>query len=86
MRCAGLGEPFRLEVLGACSSSRTSDKRVGVPANIARGALPSARRCRDELPPIVVLVGTSMDAGKTTAAAADRAGSCAAASRSPPAR
>ncbi|MEW6742576.1 MAG: hypothetical protein AB1486_07440 [Planctomycetota bacterium] len=65
------GEPFRLEVLGAVLEFPYLGTRVGVPANIARAALPAqpmpART--DGLPPLVVLVGTSMDAGKTTAAA-----------------
>lgn len=65
------GEPFRLEVLGAVLEFPYLATRVGVPANIARAALPSAAMpsAADGLPPLVVLVGTCMDAGKTTAAA-----------------
>ncbi|HKE01107.1 MAG TPA: hypothetical protein VKE69_08865 [Planctomycetota bacterium] len=63
-----LGEPFKLEVLGSVLEFPYLGTRVGVPANIARAALPSAP-LPSELPPVVVLVGTCMDAGKTTAAA-----------------
>ncbi len=65
----GVGEPFRIEVLGAVLEFPYLGTRVGVPANVARAALPAAPLPRD-LPPVAVLVGTCMDAGKTTAAAA----------------
>lgn len=63
----GIGDPFQLELLGAVLEFPYLGTRVGVPANIARAAL---GRCAllDTLPPIVALVGTCMDAGKTTAA------------------
>ncbi|MCB9916341.1 MAG: hypothetical protein H6828_14530 [Planctomycetes bacterium] len=64
----GIGEPFRLEVLGAVLEFPLLDYRVGVPARIQRAALPLVPLPR-KLPPIVALVGTSMDAGKTTTAA-----------------
>jgi hypothetical protein len=65
------GEPFRLEVLGSVLEFPYLATRVGVPANIARAALPARPMPAkaDGLPPLVVLVGTCMDAGKTTAAA-----------------
>src|SRR5262245_5266259 len=65
------GEPFKLEVLGSVLEFPYLATRVGVPANIGRAALPSATMPSplDGLPPLVVLVGTCMDAGKTTAAA-----------------
>ena len=65
------GEPFRLEVLGSVLEFPYLATRVGVPANIARAALPHASMpgAIDGLPPLIVLVGTCMDAGKTTAAA-----------------
>lgn len=65
------GEPFRLEVLGAVLEFPYLGTRVGIPANIARAALPTQPMpTRAEgLPPLIVLVGTCMDAGKTTAAA-----------------
>ena len=63
------GEPFALEVLGCVLEFPYVGKRVGVPARIARGALPS-EPLPGTLPPVVCLLGTCMDAGKTTAAAA----------------
>ncbi len=69
----GLGSPFELEVLGAILHFPHFGERVGVPANIAAGALPAAA-LPERLPPVLVLAGTSMDAGKTTAAAAIVAG------------
>jgi len=64
----GLGEPFRIEVLGSILEFPYVGTRVGHPANIARAALTQAP-LPAELPPIIALVGTCMDAGKTTAAA-----------------
>jgi len=65
------GDPFRLEVLGSVLEFPYLATRVGVPANIARAALsPGEFPDPEDLPPLVVLVGTCMDAGKTTAAAA----------------
>jgi len=63
----GLGEPFSLEVLGSVLQFPYLDCRVGVPANIADGAL-QPRPLPSALPPVLALVGTCMDAGKTTAA------------------
>ncbi len=67
---ATTGEPFRLEVLGAVLEFPYLATRVGVPANIARAALPTQPMPSkaEGLPPLIVLVGTCMDAGKTTAA------------------
>jgi hypothetical protein len=65
----GIGEPFRLEVLGSVLEFPVIGKRVGVPANIQRAALPVDSVLAADLPPVVALVGTCMDAGKTTAAA-----------------
>ncbi len=64
------GEPFKLEVLGAVLEFPYLATRVGLPANIVRAALPTQPMpTRAEgLPPLIVLVGTCMDAGKTTAA------------------
>ena len=69
--CPSHGEPFQLQVLGSVLEFPYLATRVGVPANIQRGALPGgAMPDAADLPPLVVLVGTCMDAGKTTAAAA----------------
>lgn len=67
--CPSHGEPFQLEVLGSVLEFPYLATRVGVPANIERAARAS-RPMPAEVPPVVVLVGTCMDAGKTTAAAA----------------
>lgn len=64
----GLGEPFRLEVLGSVLRFPYLGTRVGVPARVAEAALPLAP-LPERMPPVVALVGTCMDAGKTTAAA-----------------
>jgi hypothetical protein len=65
------GEPFHLEVLGSVLEFPYLGQRVGVPASIAGHALPQTHLppAGTDLPPIVALVGTCMDAGKTTAAA-----------------
>jgi hypothetical protein len=67
----GIGEPFRVEVLGSVLEFPYLERRVGVPANVARAALPG--EIPDEgspgpEPPVVALLGTCMDSGKTTAA------------------
>lgn len=62
-----LGEPFQLEVLGVVLDFPDPAHRVGVPANIRHAALPPLAPPLDP-PPVVAFVGTSMDAGKTTAA------------------
>jgi hypothetical protein len=67
---SAMEEPFRLEILGSVLEFPYFGRRVGVPAQVARAALPIRVPVADELPPLVALVGTSMDAGKTTAAAA----------------
>ena len=64
---AGIGSPFRLQILGSVLEFPYLTRRVGRPACIQRVALPAAPLPTD-LPPVVVLVGTCMDSGKTTAA------------------
>jgi len=66
----GAEEPFRLEILGSVLEFPFLERRVGVPADIARVALPCDPPEPEDLPPLVAFVGTSMDAGKTTAASA----------------
>ncbi|MCC6408695.1 MAG: hypothetical protein IT453_16145 [Planctomycetes bacterium] len=63
----GLGEPFRIEVLGSILRFPYLGTRVGVPAQVQQAALPH-RPLPAKVPPVVALVGTCMDAGKTTAA------------------
>jgi len=62
-----LGPPFEAEVLGAVLSFPKTGDRVGLPASIRDGAVPAAQHLVDG-PPIVAVVGTCMDAGKTVAA------------------
>jgi len=64
----GIGEPFRVEVLGAVLEFPELDRRVGVPASVQRAAL-SPAPLPARTPPILCLLGTCMDSGKTTAAA-----------------
>ncbi len=63
-------EPFQLEVLGSVLAFPTSGERVGRPANVADGVPAHVGETLPELPPVVGLVGTSMNSGKTTAACA----------------
>lgn len=63
----GIGAPFQLEVLGAVLRFPHLERRVGIPANVADAALPRVPMPAAP-PPVLALVGTSMDSGKTTAA------------------
>ncbi|MEX1026282.1 MAG: hypothetical protein WD226_14505 [Planctomycetota bacterium] len=63
------GAPFELEALGSILEFPLLDRRVGRPASV-RGAALRPRALPATPPPLVALVGTCMDAGKTTAAAA----------------
>ncbi|MBI3820426.1 MAG: hypothetical protein HY286_17175 [Planctomycetes bacterium] len=63
----GIGEPFKLEILGSVLEFPFVEARIGKPANIQRASLPG-RALPRSLPPVIALVGTCMDAGKTTAA------------------
>lgn len=69
----GVGEPFQLEVLGSVLHFPHLDRRVGEPANVSRVALPVHEPPVDTAP-VLALIGTSMDSGKTTAASALIAG------------
>lgn len=71
-RCTSInpevGPPREVEVLGAILTFPVLGERIGVPADIAQGAVPT----RDDLPrcpPVIAIVGTCMNAGKTSAAA-----------------
>jgi len=63
----GIGEPFELEVLGSVVHFPDADRLRGEPADVTKAALPNAL-LPAELPPVVCILGTSMDSGKTTAA------------------
>ena len=69
----GVGEPFQLEVLGSVMHFPHLDRRIGEPALVTRVALPVHHPPAD-MPPVLALIGTSMDSGKTTAASALIAG------------
>jgi hypothetical protein len=62
-----VGRPFEAELLGSVLLFPFLGQRVGVPASIADHALPEAAEV-DASAPVVAVVGTSMDAGKTVAA------------------
>lgn len=71
VRAPGVGEPFLLEALGSVLRFPHLDRRAGVPARIGDAALatpPATLGSVVDGPLVVALVGTSMDAGKTTAA------------------
>lgn len=62
-----IGPPFTATVLGAVLAFPALGDRVGRPAHIRDGAVPSATRLDAELP-VVYVLGTCMNAGKTAAA------------------
>ncbi len=63
-----LGHPFEVEVLGQVLHFPYLGERVGLPAHIAQGALPLEDRLDVGGVPVVGVVGTCMNAGKTQAA------------------
>ena len=63
-----LGHPFVVEVLGQVLHFPYLGERVGLPAHISQGALPLADRLDVGGVPVVAVVGTCMNAGKTQAA------------------
>ncbi len=65
-----LGAPFRCEVLGQVLHFPYLAERIGVAAHIAQGALPVPARLLLGGVPVVAVVGTCMNAGKTAAACA----------------
>jgi len=62
-----IGPPFQAEVLGAVLAFPALGDRVGRPAHIRDGAIPSSDRL-DLAAPVVYVAGTCMNAGKTVAA------------------
>src|SRR6478609_1611534 len=62
-----IGAPFKAEVLGAILSFPELDDRVGRPAHIKDGAVPTADQLTSQVP-VVYIAGTCMNAGKTVAA------------------
>jgi hypothetical protein len=63
-----VGEPYRCEVVGQVLAFPDLASRRGVPANIATRSLPPPGPC--EVSPVVAVVGTCMNAGKTEATVA----------------
>lgn len=62
------GEPFVCEVLGQILAFPYLGRRVGVPAHIRQGAIPLSDRLDTRGVPVIAIVGSSMNAGKTAAA------------------
>jgi len=65
-----LGRPFECEVLGQVLHFPYLGERIGVPAHIAQGALPNTEPFDVKGIPVVAVVGSSMNAGKTESACA----------------
>ena len=65
-----LGGPFVCEVLGQVLHFPHLGERIGVPAHIGQGALPLEERLDAGSVPVVAIVGTCMNSGKTAAACA----------------
>lgn len=65
-----LGEPFVCEVLGQILTFPFLGERIGVPAHIKQNAIPISDRLETKGIPIVAVVGTTMNAGKTAATCA----------------
>ncbi len=63
-----VGPPCRVEVLGAIQRFPELGRRVGVPASIAPGPVSPVDTLPDDCPPLVLVAGTCMHAGKTAAA------------------
>lgn len=64
------GEPFSCEVLGQVLHFPYLGERVGRPAHISQGAIPLSTELELHGVPVVALLGTCMNAGKTQAACA----------------
>lgn len=62
-----LGEPFLCEVLGQVLAFPNVGSRLGVPSNIRDGAMPLETELAPDLPPVVAVVGSCMNSGKTEA-------------------
>jgi len=62
-----LGPPCRVEVLGAIHRFPELGRRVGVSASIFPGPVSLADNLPAEMPPVILVAGTCMHAGKTAA-------------------
>jgi len=65
-----VGPPCRVEVLGAVMRFPELGRRVGVPASIAPGPVAPRDDLPPDLPPLILVAGSCMHAGKTAAACA----------------
>ncbi|MFN0060880.1 MAG: hypothetical protein ACKVX7_20685 [Planctomycetota bacterium] len=65
-----LGPPFECEVLGQALHFPFLAERIGLPANIRQGALEPREQIQVGGVPVIAVVGTCMNAGKTAAACA----------------
>lgn len=64
-----VGPPFECEVLGQVLSFPFLGQRVGEPANIGRQAGALREKIAGGIPPVLAIVGTCMNSGKTAACA-----------------
>jgi len=62
-----IGRPFEAEVLGAVLTFPRTGDRIGKPAHIRSGAIPTAETIESDIP-MVLVAGTCMNSGKTVAA------------------
>jgi hypothetical protein len=62
-----VGEPFEAEVMGALLHFPVLGERIGEPAHIGLNTIPMTTDIKESAP-VIAIVGTSMDAGKTVAA------------------
>jgi hypothetical protein len=62
-----VGEPFEAEVLGAILHFPVLGERIGAPAHIGLNTIPKVDAVKHSAP-VIAIVGTSMNAGKTVAA------------------
>ena len=65
---SGVGPPCRVEVLGSVLQFHELGRRVGTPARIAPGPVSPLDSLPEDLPPVVLVAGSCMHAGKTAAA------------------
>jgi hypothetical protein len=65
-----VGPPCRVEVLGAVMRFPELGRRVGVPASIFPGPVAARDDLPEDLPPLILVAGSCMHAGKTAAACA----------------
>ena len=63
-----VGPPCRVEVLGAVMTFPELGRRVGVPASINPGPIAPRDDLPADLPPLILVAGSCMHAGKTAAA------------------